>query len=165
MTSKKCSKCRQTGERSEFNKHSKKPDGLQPYCKPCQRKVNRYKNYRETILKWQNKRRSDNRRKLFEFLMENPCRRCGESDPVVLEFDHIKPKQNRQKSISLLAGSNTSWKKVLEEIKKCQVLCANCHRRKTARQLGWYKSVNKSEHKPENKSAGQSQNKKPTSKT
>jgi hypothetical protein len=40
--------------------------------------------------------------------------------------------------VSALVNGKYSWSKILEEIEKCDVRCANCHRRRTAKQLGWY---------------------------
>lgn len=69
---------------------------------------------------------------LLEFFAENPCVVCGEDDPVVLEFDHreIKDFDIGQ------ALSYRAWDAILAEIAKCDVLCANCHRRRTARRAG-----------------------------
>ncbi len=55
---------------------------------------------------------------------------CGESDPIVLEFDH-RDRIEKSECISILI-LNSSWKRVELEIQKCDVLCANCHRRKSA---------------------------------
>ncbi len=62
--------------------------------------------------------------------MERGCAVCGyDKHPAALHFDHIDPST---KKYSL--GNNTVPKsKVLEEIAKCQVLCANCHAEKTWR--------------------------------
>jgi hypothetical protein len=54
---------------------------------------------------------------------------CGESDPIVLEFDHIRGK--KVGDVSTLAGQAFSWHKLSAEIAKCEVRCANCHRRRT----------------------------------
>lgn len=94
------------------------------------------KQYRnpQKALAWQRNRRDANRRLVWEYKKTHPCVDCGESDPVVLEFDHQRDKKNW---IANMLGSNVSHKKILDEIAKCVVRCANCHRRKTAKQLGY----------------------------
>jgi hypothetical protein len=64
---------------------------------------------------------------------------CGESDPAVLEFDHVSGKKTA--NISYLLGVVASWERLASEIQKCEVRCANCHRWKTAREQGWYKTM------------------------
>jgi hypothetical protein len=76
--------------------------------------------------------------KLWRFLLDHPCIDCGESDPVVLEFDH-RDKSGKVREIQWLVHTTTRWDKVLLEIEKCDVRCANCHRRRTAEQFGWPK--------------------------
>ncbi len=66
---------------------------------------------------------------LLEYFATHPCADCGESDPVVLEFDHL-----RDKSFEIATALvDRSWDRILEEIAKCEVVCANCHRRRTVR--------------------------------
>jgi hypothetical protein len=59
---------------------------------------------------------------------------CGESDPVVLDFDHVRG--SKRFSIAIAVTLGYPWETLLREIEKCEVRCANCHRRKTARQMG-----------------------------
>jgi hypothetical protein len=80
-----------------------------------------------------------NREKFFEWLQQHPCIDCGETDILVLELDHIRGKESRKDAISLLVCTNRRWEFILKKIADCVVRCANCHRRKTAKQLGWYK--------------------------
>jgi 5-methylcytosine-specific restriction endonuclease McrA len=71
-------------------------------------------------------------RLLLEYLAEHPCTDCGEDDPVTLEFDHLE-----DKVFDISRGlRERPWKAVQDEIDKCEVVCANCHRRRTARRLG-----------------------------
>ena len=82
---------------------------------------------------------SENRIKIWNYLKDNPCIECGECDPIVLEFDHVKGK--KKSNVSNLLGNGCCWQSIEVEIEKCEVRCANCHRRKTAQQFGWYNSV------------------------
>lgn len=74
---------------------------------------------------------------LMEFLEKNPCVECGESDPVVLELDHLDPTEKTSNVSDLMNRSRMEL--LMEELAKCQVMCANCHRKKTAKQFGWWK--------------------------
>ena len=63
------------------------------------------------------------------------CKDCGYSDHAqALQFDHID--DNKKASVSNLIRSDYSWKTILEEIKKCEVRCANCHAVVTADRKG-----------------------------
>src|SRR5207248_6881904 len=77
-------------------------------------------------------RRHRNRLLVWNYVRTHPCVACGESNPVVLEFDHLADKY--RDIVWLVPASCTS--KILVEIQKCRVLCANCHRRHTAVQHG-----------------------------
>src|SRR4051794_14200211 len=69
---------------------------------------------------------------LIEYFATHPCADCGETDPTVLEFDHL-----RDKSFNIgSALPYRNWQTVLDEIEKCEVVCANCHRRRTMRRMG-----------------------------
>ena len=63
--------------------------------------------------------------------------KCNENDPIVLEFDHLRDK--RMNVAKLIQGGYPE-KTILLEIEKCEVRCANCHRRKTAKDQGWWKN-------------------------
>jgi hypothetical protein len=73
---------------------------------------------------------------LFEYFKSHPCVDCGETDPLVLEFDHL-----RDKIFNIGTGlDGRSWQAVLAEIEKCEVVCSNCHRRRTAIRRGSYRA-------------------------
>lgn len=79
---------------------------------------------------------ADKRVKVFQYLLDHPCIDCGEADPLVLDFDHRDPAEKHRGVSKMMAGT-TSWGKIFEEIQKCDVRCANCHRRRTAEQFGY----------------------------
>ena len=76
---------------------------------------------------------------MFAFLSDQACAVCGEHDIRVLELDHIDPTKKKF-TISQAVRLGFAWDEVLQEIAKCQILCANCHRKRTAEQYGWYKN-------------------------
>jgi hypothetical protein len=71
-----------------------------------------------------------NREFLNEYKRNHPCIDCGENDIVVLDFDH-RVGVKKLFTIGEKAGTTTSIEKLQAEIDKCDVRCANCHRRRT----------------------------------
>jgi hypothetical protein len=141
MITKECSKCKSVKDILLFNKKKNSNDGFQPYCRECSRLKNRtyYKNNKSKQIKQIGERRKErrvrNRRFVFDYLMINHCIDCGETDPRVLEFDH---RSDKLANIADLLREVCSIEKLKEEIAKCDVRCANCHRRKTAIEQDWY---------------------------
>lgn len=141
---KRCGGCKEILPKSQFGKNRGREDGLQSQCKECcnaastRWRQNNLEKSRGWTLEARKKATAENRERLLEYLLSHPCVECGEADPIVLEFDHINPEE-KEKSISALVRSR-KWESVMQEIEKCQVLCANCHKRRTAKQFGWWKS-------------------------
>jgi 5-methylcytosine-specific restriction endonuclease McrA len=81
------------------------------------------------------RRREAARRYVFALLTRSRCKDCGLEDPLVLEFDHIGPKSANVADL-VLQGYGTG--RIAAEIERCEIVCVNCHRRRTARRgLGW----------------------------
>lgn len=70
-------------------------------------------------------------------LLQNPCVDCGETNTIVLEFDHIEAAGKKEFNISDAVRRGYGMKKIEAEIAKCKVRCANCHRKKTYERGGW----------------------------
>lgn len=70
-----------------------------------------------------------------DYLSKHPCVDCGEDDIIVLEYDHVRGK--KRSTLSRMIQNNCSLATVKKEIAKCDVRCANCHRRKTAKEWGY----------------------------
>src|SRR5262245_31511337 len=70
------------------------------------------------------------RRELLDSLRRRPCADCGiQYPPYVMEFDHCRGKKTQ--TISSMALSRASELKLLAEIEKCDIVCANCHKIRT----------------------------------
>lgn len=84
-------------------------------------------------------RKVETRIQSLRYLAEKGCEDCGERDPRVLEYDHINPKK-KLRGIARLITDGFGWTSptLKREIRKCRVLCANCHRRHTVLQQGYY---------------------------
>jgi len=139
---KTCSVCKIDKSKSDYNKKSSTKDGLQTLCRSCSKmRSRRYyddntSHHKKVIYVRKNKQVNINRRYVYDYLLANPCVDCKENDPVVLEFDHI---HDKKKSISRLIVQGYSVEAIKYEIRKCEVRCANCHRRKTAADFNHYR--------------------------
>lgn len=70
-------------------------------------------------------RKNKQRDRFIEFKKTLTCEECGLKDHRVIEFHHKDPAQ-KDREVSLMIS--WSWEKIMEEVDKCSVLCANCHR-------------------------------------
>jgi len=140
-----CTRCKKEKTINEFNFKIKALGLRHLQCKECTRLFvkNHYNKNKGYYLKKTQKRNTKLKLELLDYLrqyfLENPCVDCGESDIAVLEFDHMG-KVPKFKAVSYLIRYRYPLQKIKEEIKKCQVRCANCHRRKTAKEFKWFKS-------------------------
>lgn len=75
----------------------------------------------------QSRRRS--MRSWFEgFKKQLCCEQCGNNDFRVLEFHHEDPNEKEQNIANIVTSGRWSREHIMDEVKKCRVLCANCHR-------------------------------------
>ena len=103
------------------------------YCKKCSKKEYR---------KWADKNEArlaqyaidtaKRNRALVDRLKARPCADCGHAfPPVVMDFDHL-PQHIKREKISNMMSSKFSEEAILAEAAKCEVVCSNCHRIRTA---------------------------------
>lgn len=124
-----CSKCKQDLPEEKFAIDKQRKSGRSYRCKGCQKKLSKshYEKNKDSY------RQSNNRRMqklwdwLFSYKSTLKCERCGFSHPVALDFHHRNGEEKTDTIAQLLADTKNK-EKVLEEIAKCDVLCANCHR-------------------------------------
>lgn len=145
MALKRCVACGQEKDESEFTSWWDKATGhRRGTCRSCkseQQKKWYEKNKEEHSAKTrENKQRAIAAAQQFvwDYLSAHSCVRCGESNPIVLEFDHIRGQKKMHVSEMVRRGYGIN--SIGEEIAKCQVLCANCHRIKTSEERGWFRS-------------------------
>ncbi len=141
-----CATCGNIKIFDEFNKNKTKRDGLNSICRECSNKrSSRYylentEHHRKTIRIRNKKLILQNQKNVFNYLKNNPCIDCSNNNPVMLDFDH-RDNVDKIGNISQLITWGSSWKKIKNEIDKCDVRCSNCHRMRTARQQGWYQNL------------------------
>jgi len=127
-----CVDCNETKEITQFNKKGKtssgKPD-YQSYCKDCYKLRRRkyYENNHDAAIA--RSVRTSNRLAYELQLLKSKlkCDQCGESDPRCLEFHHRDPSEKIEGVRHLWHKS--SKKTAMDEMEKCDILCANCHRK------------------------------------
>lgn len=141
MNGKRCPNCGETKPLAEFGFKNKKMALLQAWCRACERVYKQawYLRNRErhmaNVHATRQRVRTANRLAVSAYLMQHPCVDCGETNLVVLDFDHVGEKRW---SVSHMVNRGFPWATIEDEIKRCQVRCANCHRIKTARERGYY---------------------------
>lgn len=75
---------------------------------------------------WDKRRMADTKQRIEQYLREHPCVDCGNDDINVLEFDHVRG----CKSYNVGRFGTLRFETLLKEIAKCDVRCANCHRKR-----------------------------------
>lgn len=140
METKKCYRCYEVCKLSDFPVRRGRPIGV---CVECYRthygdpdiiEQKRISNEKAAY-----KRKQKINEKLILERLKEGCMDCGEKNYIVLEFDHREP-STKKHAISSMKGGAT--KPLVKELQKCDVVCANCHRIRTAKMFGnWRLSI------------------------
>ena len=131
----RCAMCGLWKPESEFHKSR---TGQFSYCRECRRAYDRrYYHERGKQSRLARRRvRAQAARAWMASLKEGvPCTDCGEVFPVwVMHWDHL-PGYEKVASISTLVGSRRRTL-ILAELKKCELVCGNCHVIRTISRAG-----------------------------
>ena len=87
--------------------------------------ANKEKIKKRTVKRNKNQRRK-NREYVYEIKSRSECVDCGETNPIMLDFDHVRGK--KVLSISDMMRGAYGIDSIQKEINKCEVRCSNCHR-------------------------------------
>jgi hypothetical protein len=107
-----CYKCKLHKKHKEFSKNGARPDKLGTICRKCKRQ--------------ERLERAEKHRDFARQVRKQGCIYCGENDGELLDFHHIDPSIKTDKVSSLYRATGT---KFMKEVKKCEVVCAGCHRK------------------------------------
>lgn len=123
-----CKKCGLVKSEEDFAFKNKAENIRHCVCKVCQReyKKKHYENNKEAHYA-RNKKTKDKLIDIIKTEKEKGCFVCSETFYECLEFHHLE-KDDKIESVSVLKH-NGSTNKMLLELKKCVLLCANCHRK------------------------------------
>jgi hypothetical protein len=117
-----CKGCGGTFAVGNFYKNPNVRDGYLNYCKRC-------------VVKRYGPGRSLRQRELLAYIQQikvsRGCTDCGYNvSPEALDFDHLPGVDKEYRLATMAAGSSKA--RIDREIAKCEVVCANCHRIRTA---------------------------------
>lgn len=128
-----CTKCSKSKPLTEFNRRSRSPDGHMNWCRDCKHSYDAgwYQQNRERHIRNVRpfaRRFRQTERAYAQSMKQVPCADCGkEYPPYVMDYDHVRG--SKVTNVSYLAGF--ARQRLRDEIEKCDVVCANCHRERT----------------------------------
>lgn len=137
-----CNKCGKDQPFSSFSSKNSTRDGKHSNCRTCQSSYTK-SHYQRNKKSYAIKARRNSRKREHEVRMlirsqkSKPCMDCGVSYPhYVMDFDHLE-KGSKKFMLSVAVRDSFKWSNqdVLNEIAKCDLVCANCHRIRTWRRM------------------------------
>lgn len=129
---KTCTGCKEAKPLTEYGIANKSKGILRSQCKICyaQYLKSRYELTKEHHSAISNKSKQARINVIHEWLAEylkaHPCVDCGNSDILVLEFDHVN--DDKEADVSRVVRNTAKLERVQAEVAKCEVRCVNCHR-------------------------------------
>lgn len=114
METKICTKCGRELPIDQFNFRNKAKGTRRSECKECHTSYMKQK-YQEK------------KNEIQTIKAQLSCAKCGDKRGYVLDFHHLNPEE-KENTIARMLSNRYELNKVYDEINKCIVLCANCHR-------------------------------------
>ncbi|TXH11668.1 MAG: hypothetical protein E6R04_01065 [Spirochaetes bacterium] len=75
-----------------------------------------------------------NREYIASILLDSKCMDCGYSNWIALELDHRNPTEKHD-AVTRMVNDGVMLERIKAEVAKCDVVCANCHAIRTAKQF------------------------------
>lgn len=150
---KTCYKCKKCKPILDFSWKNKLKNLYSEICKECQRiytkkhYINNKDIYKKRAIINNKKYIKRAKKFIFQYLLSNPCINCGETNIITLDFDHID--ENKELEISRMVFMGMSIKSITKEIKKCEIRCSNCHRKRHAKEINSWKYIMQQNNKLE----------------
>ena len=140
---KKCDHCKDWKDETEFNWKFKSLGVRHNTCRECKHGFDKkyfsgdaHDRHLANVKERKDAARQVAREYAYEYLLTHPCQECGESDVRVLEFHHTGGKDM---AVAAMVSGGYSIERIQTEIDKCIILCANCHRKLTVEERGWFR--------------------------
>lgn len=123
-----CKRCETQKPLTDFNKRNDRADQVQHLCRECNSEYGKewYEKNKKKRIAAAMKRKQELKQWVAKQKEGQPCEECGwAGSAAAMHWHHVNPEE---KLFSISDGSNRyGKKKIIEEIKKCRLLCANCH--------------------------------------
>jgi hypothetical protein len=143
MAKKNCNHCGLYKDEEEYNWRFKSLGVRHKTCRNCMHEFNKTyfegdakERHLQQVRERKQEARDAAREYAYQYLLTHPCVSCGENDPRVLEFHHVGQKDM---DVAKMVAGGYSIDHIKQELDRCQVLCANCHRKVTVQERGWFR--------------------------
>lgn len=130
MTTKVCIGCSQDLSLELFSFKDRNRGVFQSRCKICYNEYNREYYQKGEKLKQLTRVRKNQKKhaaRYKDWKTDQSCVVCGEDSPECIDLHHVDPSV-KEGTISQMIN-RWSWDRIQEEIKKCIIVCSNCHRK------------------------------------
>lgn len=134
-----CCRCGDEKLIDDFGVNRSRKDGRNPSCKECHRKYTdkHYDENKPAYVEGAMRRTANKRAKMRDYLNEEKSKPCADCKrpypPYVMDFDHVRDLKCFEVSASLRLG--VSMDRLIAEVAKCDVVCANCHRERSHQRM------------------------------